>query len=75
MPIQKGRLEYVNGQRVGPDELNSIAQQTVGFFENAAARNAAYPNTMENPTPHPTLVFLWSSGTLQYWDGSSWQDL
>lgn len=74
MAIEKGRLQYRNGQRIAEDELNSLAQQTVGFFENAAARDAAYPNTAENPTPMPTFAFLWASGTLQYWDGMAWQN-
>lgn len=75
MAIQKGRLDYIDGQRIGEDELNSIAQQTIGFFNTTADRDLAYPNTMENPTPHPTVVLIYLTGTLQYWDGNSWEDL
>ncbi len=66
------RIIHAAGDRIGADELNAIAAQGVHTFADTTARDAAY--TSSDPAATGEVVLL-DDGSLQRWDGDSWEAL
>ena len=71
MPIKK----FLQGEVLTADEVNQyLMDQTVTVFADVTARNNAFGGAGEPVLSEGRFCYLQSTNSVQFYDGSSWQD-